>query len=121
MELTIIEAVGSAVLALLGWAIVIIVGLVKRKVAHDVVDRVGEFAIYVVQEVYQTYVEDLKKQGDFTKEAQVEALKIGVEKLRAYIGPKGLQVLVWLFGYSDKALDEFLAGQVEAAICAVKS
>ncbi len=120
MEITILEAVGSAVIALIGWGIVALVGLIKRKYAYEIVDRVGELAYHVVREVWQVYVEELKAQGKFDKEAQAEAKKMAIVKLKSYLGPKGVEMLVWLFGYSDADLDAHLAGQIESAVLACK-
>ena len=120
MDITIIEAIGSATLAILGWAILIATSWIKRRWAHDIVDRLGELAVHVVRYVWQTYVEELKAQGEFNTEAQKVALGLALERLRSDLGPKGLQAVAWLFGFNDSELENFLKTHIESAIVAEK-
>ena len=121
MDISIIEAVGSAVLALFGWGLVLLVGIIKRKFSYDIVDKVAELALHVVKEVWQVWVEELKENDAFDKDAQEEAKARALSKLKSYLGPKGIKTLVWLFGHSEKTLDEYLSGQIEAAIVECKN
>ena len=127
MDLSIIEQVGTALVAVLvlgiGTAVPFLVRKVKYEYAKDVLDRLGEFAILVVREMWQTVVQAAKAaspDGKLTSETAKEVKGAAIEKLKSYLGPKGISALLWLLGLSNKSLEELLGGAIEAAITAEK-
>lgn len=119
LNVSILDLTGSAGIGLLGFISVIIVNLIRKRFAYDIVDRAFELALYVVGEVWQTFVQEAKanaKDGKLTPEQAKEAKSTALKKLKCYLGPKGLGLLVWLFGYSNADLDAYLEGMIEAAI-----
>lgn len=73
------SALGVLLTGLATWATTQLVAFLNRKIKDkDVAKWTTEITTIVmnaVQQVFQTYVESLKKEGAFTKEAQEEALK----------------------------------------------
>ena len=52
----------------------------KEKTKENKFAEIGEIVANVVEETNQTYVDELKKAGEFTKEAQVTALNKSLTK-----------------------------------------
>jgi hypothetical protein len=120
MEIGIIEAVGTAVIALLTSALVLLASYLKKRFALQIASGIPLAALHVVKEVYQVYIEELKTAGKFDAEAKSNAKLMAMDKLKSYIGPKGVRIVMWLFEYDRKDLDAYLSSSIEAAICDAK-
>ena len=81
----------------------------KKKTNNDyianVIRRIDDTALRIVKSVYQEYVAGLKKQkASLNKDERETALDMALEKLKSYLGPKGLEEIGDVFGFDIKAL-----------------
>ena len=95
--------------------------LINKYVKNDQLKRIlsslNETVRNAVSEVYQTYVEDLKKDGMFDFNAQKEALSKALEIIKTNLPT---DVMVWVKdNYTD--IDGYLKSLVEAAIGLLKN
>ena len=95
--------------------------LINKYVKNDQLKRIlsslNETVRNAVSEVYQTYVEDLKKDGMFDFNAQKEALSKELEIIKTNLPT---DVMVWVKdNYTD--IDGYLKSLVEAAIGLLKN
>ena len=124
MDLSIIEQIGLALVAILVWLLTLGTAFVVRKIKHDyaraVVGRLSSLARLVVRELWQTTIEAAKassENGKLDKETAAQAKTAALAKLKSYLGPRGLKALAWVAGFGgDESLDEYLGGAIEAAI-----
>lgn len=65
-----------------------------------------------VKYVSQTYVDSLKKAGEFTKEAQVEAKERCIERIKSMLSTEGRAYLTKIY----KNLDVYIDTKLEAAV-----
>lgn len=70
-----------------------------------------------VQTIMQTYVNDLKKEGAFTKEAQVEAFNKCMNIITSQLTPELKQYIEDNFG----DMEVYLKAQIEAFINSLKT
>lgn len=77
----------------------------------------AEDAVYkAVMDTNQTFVDELKKQSTFTKEAQIEALNKSLDKAKANLSEDAKKVLVEAYG----DLNAYLTTSIEALIRTTK-
>ena len=90
---------------------------VKNDKLKGILSSFNEVVQKAVSEVYQTYVEALKKDGMFDAEAQKEALNKALEIIKANASK---DVMDWLkANYTD--IDAYLKSQIEAMIGLLKN
>lgn len=102
----------------LGTLITVLINkFVKDSKLKNILASLNEVVQKAVSEVYQTYVEALKKDGMFDAEAQKEALNKALEIIKTN-APKDL--MNWLnANYAD--IDAYLKSQIEAVIGLLKN
>ena len=66
-----------------------------------------------VVSVNQTYVDSLKKNGEFTPESQKEAYTIAKEKALAMISEDAKQAIATVYGDVDSFIDAFIESKVK--------
>lgn len=90
---------------------------VKIDKLKNILASLNEVVQKAVSEVYQTYVEALKKDGMFDAEAQKEALNKALEIIKANASK---DLMDWLnANYTD--IDAYLKSQIEAVIGLLKN
>lgn len=90
---------------------------VKNDKLKNILASLNEVIQKAVSEVYQTYVEALKKDGMFDAEAQKEALNKALEIIKTNASK---DVMDWLkANYTD--IDVYLKSQIEAMIGLLKN
>lgn len=90
---------------------------VKNDKLKTILSSLNEVVKNAVSEVYQTYVEALKKDGMFDADAQKEALNKALEIIKANL-PN--DVMTWVKeNYSD--IDSYFKSQIEAVIGLLKN
>ena len=78
----------------------------------------AEDAVYkAVMETNQTFVDALKKESNFTKEAQAEALNKAIDTAKANITEEAKKVLIEAYG----DLNKYLTTSIEALIRTTKT
>ena len=111
-----LAALGTLVTALASWLGVRVVAWLNSKIKDKELARytteLAELVFNVVNEVTQTYVSGMKKEGKFDKEHQKEALHIAIASLKAKMS---LELTQWVeANYGD--LEKYLTTLVESAI-----
>ena len=85
---------------------------IKDKKVKKVLSQVTDTIINSVDTVQQTFVEDLKKNGEFTKAAQEQALEKASQMIREQLTNEVKQVIV--DNYND--IEMFITSQIESYI-----
>lgn len=111
---------GTVIMGFFTKALASAVGLLSSKVRNEtlrgIVERLDDLVLKVVNEVYQTYVREIKnarEDGTLTEEEKAEAKRIAIAKLKEYLGPKGLTELHWLVTGNA---DDFLSTLIENTV-----
>ena len=127
MPFEIVDVLGSLLLALLAWGLVLLHGWIRAKVQNELLQgalvRLSTLAGLVVRETYQAWVEAVKADGGgkLTAEQAKQAKGEALAKLKTYLGPKGLKALAYVAGFAgDVDLDDYLGGAIESAIADAK-
>lgn len=114
------SALGVIVTGLVSFAVAKLTQWINGKIsdrkAANYLSTVASLVLNGVKEVYQTYVEALKNQGSFGKEAQLEALNRCLAKVKSQLVPEVQKYIVDNFG----DLDEYLKGLIESTIYSLK-
>ena len=102
----------------LGTLITILINkFVKNDKLKNILSSLNEVVQKAVSEVYQTYVEALKKDGMFDEAAQKEALNKALTTIKQNLPT---DVMKWLqANYTD--IDAYLKSQIEAVIGLLKN
>lgn len=112
----IIAVIGTIITALGGLATYLINKYVKNNKLKNLLLTLSEVVKVVVGDVQQTYVDGLKKDGMFDKEAQEHALSLALEKIKTRL-PE--DVMKWL--KSNKTdIDDYLKSMIESAVYNIK-
>ena len=80
------------------------------------ITAISNIVFNCVQEVSQTYVDDLKKSGSFDKEAQKAALDKCLAKIKSQMAPELMTYISNTFG----DVNEYLVSLVESTIHSTK-
>lgn len=84
----------------------------NQKLISDAVDQVLDAVLYV----NQTYVDSLKKNGEFTEEAQKEAFNRAYAEAARLISEESREAIYKLYG----SVDNWLKLKIEASVNAAK-
>ena len=99
--------------------------MVDAKVENDLVNgilqRLGEAAFRVVREVQQTVVDALKEEGEWDAEKAAEVKDLAIQKLKEYLGPKGIAEAMEILGLNEDGLLKMLGTLVEAEVHDLKA
>lgn len=110
-------------LAFLTWAAARLGAWIHSKVRNEttagVLDRLGQLAINVVQEVEQTVVSALPDKAD--KAALLAARDQALATLKSHLGEKGLRELMTVLGLKDdNAIVKLLLSYIESSVLTLK-
>jgi len=79
---------------------------------HDqlnvVIDRAQSVITSIVQSINQTFVSDLKKSGEFTKDSAALAKDMALEKAKELITEEAAKAIQDVYGNVDEYLDIFI-------------
>ena len=84
----------------------------NEKVATTL-DNVINMVLDVVEATNQKYVDELKKNGEFTKEAAAEAFKISKETALTMLSNDAAEIIVEVYGDLDTYLDTLIEATVK--------
>lgn len=73
-----------------------------------VIDRAQSVITSIVQSINQTFVSDLKKSGEFTKESAALAKDMALEKAKELITEEAAKAIQDVYGNVDEYLDVFI-------------
>ena len=114
------SAVGVIITGLLSWATTALVGLLNSKIKDTKVKKwatdIAQIVMNSVMTITQTYVDNLKKENAFTKEAQQEAFRKCLELVQIQITPELKKYIEDNFG----DMQVYLKTQIEAMIKSFK-
>ena len=117
---TITLILNSVIVPLLIWGITEAVKYLKSKSKNEqlnyIVDLAGIITKDAVYSTNQKYVETIKKQGNFTKEAHVEAFKLAKDEIMKTLGDGGEILLKQAVG----DVNAFLKNKIEKEVVELK-
>ena len=90
---------------------------VKDKQTANYLSIILEIVNGCVKEVYQTYVESIKEQGKFDKEAQLKALEDCKEKVKTKLSVDVQEFIATNFGN----IDSYITSLIESTIYNLKN
>lgn len=84
----------------------------NEKVANTL-DYVVKMVLDVVETTNQTFVDELKKKGEFTQEAAAEAFNISKEKALKMLSDDAVDIITKMYGDIDIYLDTLIEATVK--------
>lgn len=91
--------------------------LAEKEKLNQYIDTAQDVIYNVVLMVTQTYVESLKKSGQFNKEAQIEAKNMAIDMAKELISEEAKNAIILV--YND--FDAYLASTIEAIVNQTKT
>ena len=86
---------------------------IKNEQVQDTLDKVTNMALDVVQSTNQTFVDSLKKNGEFTKEAAIEAFNKSKETILKMLSDNAVTIITDIYGDVDVYLDTLIESLVK--------
>ncbi len=112
--LAILGALATGIATLITYGVGVLVAKLQAKTKNEkaghVLTNFERLVQQVVQEVNQTFVESLKKEGKFDVEAQREAFELAFEKIKKLTTDKVIKVINEL---SNDNFEEYIKTQIE--------
>lgn len=114
------SALGVIVTGLVSWAVAALTAWLNSKIKNE---KVAKYLTAIttivgtsVKEVFQTYVEALKKENSFTVECQKKALDLALTKAKAALSDDLIGYISTTYG----DVEQFLISQIESTIYSLK-
>lgn len=85
---------------------------IKNEKIRNLINYAGDAVSLAVTTVSQTYVDSLKKSGNFDKEAQITAKQMAIDKARAIISKEMRDAIETVYTSFDSYLDSYIEGVV---------
>lgn len=85
---------------------------VKNEHANQLLDRLEKITAQTVQEVSQTFVDELKATGEFDAVAQAEAKERAVKRVLDILGKQGISVLNECLGSTELYIRTLIESEV---------
>lgn len=112
--LAILGALATGIATLITYGVGVLVAKLQARTKNEkagyVLTNLERLVQQVVQEVNQTFVESLKKEGKFDAEAQREAFELAFEKIKKLTTDKVIKVINEL---SNDNFEEYIKTQIE--------
>lgn len=112
--LAILGALATGIATLITYGVGVLVAKLQARTKNEkagyVLTNLERLVQQVVQEVNQTFVESLKKEGKFDVEAQREAFELAFEKIKKLTTDKVIKVINEL---SNDNFEEYIKTQIE--------
>lgn len=106
----------SVVVPLAAWGVGSLVNWLKTKTENATIEKyltfAGEAVTLAVKETTQTYVDALKKEGKFDKDAQIEAFNKTAETAMKMLTVDALEVIEMVYG----DVNAWLYAKIESAV-----
>lgn len=114
----VVTAVIVPLISLLGTKLIQWIGTkIKDEKAAAFLSKASEIVLSTVKSVFQTYVDSLKKSGDFDAEAQKTALNKATVIIKSQLGTELIDYIKKNYG----DLDAWISTQVESTIDTLKN
>lgn len=85
---------------------------IENEKVSATLDNVIKMVLDVVETTNQTFVDELKKNGEFTKEAAAEAFNISKEKALKMLSSDAVEIITKVYGDVDVYLDTLIEATV---------
>lgn len=85
---------------------------IENEKVSATLDNVIKMVLDVVETTNQTFVDELKKNGEFTKEAAAEAFSISKEKALKMLSNDAAEIITKVYGDIDVYLDTLIEATV---------
>ena len=85
---------------------------IENEKVSTTLDNVVKMVLDVVETTNQTFVDELKKNGEFTKEAAAEAFNISKEKALKMLSNDAAEIITKVYGDIDVYLDTLIEATV---------
>lgn len=85
---------------------------IKNEKIRNLINYAGNAVSLAVTTVSQTYVDSLKKSGNFDKKAQITAKQMAIDKARAIISKEMRDAIETVYASFDSYLDSYIEGAV---------
>ena len=112
--LAILGALATGITTLITYGVGVLIAKLQAKTKNEkagyALTNLERLVQQVVQEVNQTFVESLKKEGKFDVEAQREAFELASEKIKKLTTDKVIKVINEL---SNDNFEEYIKTQIE--------
>ena len=86
---------------------------IENEKISNTLDNVVTMVLDVVEATNQTFVDELKKNGTFTKEAAAEAFKISKDKALAMLSIEAAEIITEVYGDVSVYLDTLIEAPVK--------
>ena len=86
---------------------------IKNEQIQGTLDKVTNMILDVVQATNQTFVDSLKKNGEFTKEAAIEAFNKSKETVVKMLSDDAVAIITEVYGDIDVYLDTLIESLVK--------
>lgn len=86
---------------------------IKNEQIQGTLDKVTNMVLDVVQATNQTFVDSLKKNGEFTKEAAIEAFNKSKETVVKMLSDDAVAIITEVYGDIDVYLDTLIESLVK--------
>jgi len=117
---TILGTISIGVAGLITYGFALLNTFIKSKIKNEKLKKYSEIILNTVKDavlvVQQTFVDGLKKDGDFNKDAQKKAFLLAFEKIRASLDAESIAIIKELHGN----VDIWLTNQIEAIVHSLK-
>lgn len=85
---------------------------IENQTIRFYIEEANEIVLQAVEMLFQTYVDDLKKKGQFTKEAQLEAFNRAKDITLQLLTAEAREILIEIYG----DLDLWIKTKIEQAV-----
>lgn len=124
----VISFVISTLLSVLGVVFYFLAKLLQAKTGSEklgqITERVGSVLERSVKAVWQVYAKEIvkgKEDGKLTDEEKLKAREMAIDFAKSYLGPKGIQELLWITGIEVDSLDGTLGKMLEPYVLDFKN
>lgn len=89
----------------------------KEKNNNDILDKYIDLALEAISTsvlcIQQTYVDELKKSGKFTKESQIEAFNLAKDKALKIMDQSSKEAIKYVFGDVEEWIDSKIEENIQ--------
>ena len=86
---------------------------IEDKETAEILDQVVVMVLDCVQYTNQVFVDELKKNGEFTEEAALEAFNMTKERAMAMLSERSKEIIADIYGNVDTYLDTLIEANVK--------
>ena len=116
LNVVIFPALATILTGLASWGVAVLVSYFNKKIKNDkvrgAVENVRDIIIAAVAQTAQNFVEDLKKNGEFSPEMQAEAFKRTAEEVKRQLTEEATAAINAI----TKDAEAWIAAEIEKAV-----